>query len=375
MVDTAQKRNCETDLMWLIFSIIILLKEFISLSGYDAFRDGYLNTVLPGGPGDTRNVSALPFTTDTNRDSDGVTSAGVADATSPNFPLYKGSLANTTDRYKFFVNYLKSAEEQGIGILGDGDAIIEDAKYKIIQYINYQNSPKPSIEFPVYAALKWNPSNFALQRGEYYRVETIGASAQFWNDGGMRVGAEGYDSYYDAISNCYVAMGRCRGHLKKHRRYPKANWMSLLCAVGDFVRPLTVVAPGAEAAARYLPLDESTLQETIFHVGYSFEFRANYTGQLICFANDAHTLYWNNYGQLNVKVTRMSWPPTNDTYYQALYREACDSAIAVYRHRGNWTGDICNPNGGGSGWEMSDVLNTVTRYTSGKPSDYQGDLK
>ena len=53
----------------------------------------------------------------------------------------------------------------------------------------------------------------------------------------------------------------------------------------------------------------------------------------------------------------------------------CDSAIAVYRHRGNWTGDICNPNGGGSGWEMSDVLNTVTRYTSGKPSDYQGDLK
>ena len=162
---------------------------------------------------------------------------------------------------------MKSAEEQGIGILGDGDAIIEDAKYKIIQYINYQNSPKPSIEFPVYAALKWNPSNFALQRGEYYRVETIGASAQFWNDGGMRVGAEGYDSYYDAISNCYVAMGRCRGHLKKHRRYPKANWMSLLCAVGDFVRPLTVVAPGAEAAARYLPLDESTLQETIFHVG------------------------------------------------------------------------------------------------------------
>ena len=85
MVDTAQKRNCETDLMWLIFSIIILLKEFISLSGYDAFRDGYLNTVLPGGPGDTRNVSALPFTTDTNRDSDGVTSAGVADATSPKF--------------------------------------------------------------------------------------------------------------------------------------------------------------------------------------------------------------------------------------------------------------------------------------------------
>jgi hypothetical protein len=357
-----------------IFSLLIT-HQIIFCSGYDAFRDGYLNSILPGGPGDTRNVSAFPFTADTNRESDGITSAGIADATSPNFPEYQGSLANTTDRYKFYVSYLESAAAQGIGILGDGDAVVEDAKYKIIKFLNYQTSPKPSIQFPVYSALKWNPSNFALQRGEYYRVETFGTSAQYWNDGGLRVSAEGYTSYYDAISNCYVAMGRCRGHLKKRRRHPTANWMSLLCAVGDFVRPLTVVAPGAEAAARYLPLDEATLQETIFHVGDSFEFRANYTGQLICFANDAHTLYWNNYGQLNVKVTRMSWPPTNETYYQALYKEACDSAIAVYRNHGDWAGDVCNPDGGGSGWEMADVLNTVTRYTSGKPDNYRGDLK
>ena len=37
---------------------------------------------------------------------------------------------------------------------------------------------------------------------------------------------------------------------------------------------------------------------------YSFEFRANYTGQLICFANDAHTLYWNNYGQLKCESNK-----------------------------------------------------------------------
>ena len=347
--------------------------------GYDAFRDGYLHSILPGGPDDPRNVSTLPFTTDTDRTSDGITSTGVADATSPSFPQYEGSLANTTDRYKFYVNYLNSAAEQGIGIVGDGDSVIEDAKYKIIKLLNYQKLPKPSIEFPVYAAIKWNPSNFAIQIGEYYRVETLGPitglESQYWNDGGIRVDPEGYSSYYDAISNCYVAMGRCRGHLKKRRRDPTSNWMALMCSIGEFVRPLTVVAPGAEAAARYLPLDESKLQETIFHIGRSFDFRANNTGELICFANDAHTLYWNNYGQINVKVTRLSWPPTNDTYYQALYLEACDSAIAVYRNRGNWTGDNCNPYGGGAGWNMADVLNTITRYTSGMPSNYGGDLK
>ncbi|KAJ1394853.1 hypothetical protein B484DRAFT_271282 [Ochromonadaceae sp. CCMP2298] len=70
-------------------------------------------------------------------------------------------------------------------------------------------------------------------------------------------------------------------------------------------------------------------QETVFNVGQHVEFRAEYTGQvkptipiqylylnptiyiltplysmytgqLICFANDAHSNYWNNYGDLQV---------------------------------------------------------------------------
>jgi hypothetical protein len=363
--------------MSLIF--LLLLSQFATLSGYDAFRDGFAHSILPGGPGDSRNIPALPFTTDTDRVADGVSSTAVADATSPNFPKYMGSLANTSDRYKFYVQYQESAVTQGIGLTGDGDSVVEDAKVKITRLLNYTKLPKPSKEFKVYAAIKWNPSNFALQIGEYYRVEALGSpngfGTQFWNDGGIRVDAEGYDSYFDAISNCYVALGRCRGHLKKRRRDPKSNWMALMCSVGDFVRPLTIVAPGAEQAARYLPLDESHLQETIFHVGASFEFRANFTGQLICFANDAHTLYWNNNGELSVRVTRISWPPTNDTYYQALYQEACDSARAVYKNKGVWTKGDCNLDGGGSGWDLGDVLNTITTYTSGKPANYPGDLK
>lgn len=355
---------------------------------YKAYRDGFFNEELPGGPEDGRDAPNLPFTTDTNRLSDGISSSAIFDVTSPHFPLYNGSLSNTTERYKFYVDYLESAAVQGIEILGAGDALREDAKYKVVQeakynvekMLNYTNLERPSKQFKVYSAIKWNPSNFAIQTGEYYKVEVVvstegGFGSHFWNDGGLRIDAEGYESFYDAISNCYVALGRCRPHLKKRRRYLDANWFSLLCAVGDFVRPLTQVAPGAEADARFLPLDESRLQETIFHVGHSFEFRANNTGQLICFANDAHTLYWNNIGQLDVKVTRMSWPPTNDTYYQALYKQACDSALSVYQHMGNWSKIDCNPNGGGSGWVMEDVLNTVTRYSSGIPDDFKGDFE
>lgn len=69
--------------------------------------------------------------------------------------------------------------------------------------------------------------------------------------------SQGYSSYFDAVSNCYVGMGRCRPHLKKKRRLPLANRMSLACAIGQFVRPLVEVKPGSEEIARWMPLDES----------------------------------------------------------------------------------------------------------------------
>jgi hypothetical protein len=359
------------------FQLRILFIYYLAkiVFSYDAILEGFYNSILPGGPGDTRGLPNVPFTTDTNRLSDGTTSASIFDATSPPFPLYNGSLANTSNRYEFYAAYTESAAEQGIGVFGASDATKEDAKVKILKLKNYLELPPPNKTFPVYAAIKWNPSNFAIQEGEHYRVEVLGShtgyGSQFWYDGGLRIDAAGYDSYFDATSNCYVALGRCRPHLAKRRRNPSANWMALHCAIGEFVRPLAIVAPGEEQAARYLPLDESRLQETIFSIGYSFQFRANDTGQLICFANDAHALYWNNKGKLDVTVTRVSWPPTNTTYYQALYLEACDSARSIYVSQGNYSKVECNPNGGGSGWDLADVLNTVTKYSSGMPDNYQ----
>ena len=227
--------------------------------------------------------------------------------------------------------------------------------------------------------------------------------------------AAGYESFYDAISNCHVALGRCRGFLKKARRNINSNWMALNCAIGEFVRPLTYVTPGQEATARYLPLDESILSETIFEVGYSLEFYSTQTGQLICFANDAQNMYWNNKGLLSVTVTRTSWPPKNDTYFQPLYLRSCDSASVVYEHSAKYYGNSsipaifpngtnavyeqwskiiqlngndweeervgglnrvgtvvdCNLNGGGSGWTPDDFYSTTTVYGSGMPDAFQ----
>lgn len=34
--------------------------------------------------------------------------------------------------------------------------------------------PNPNTTFPVYADVHWNPSNFAVQKGQTYRIEVQG---------------------------------------------------------------------------------------------------------------------------------------------------------------------------------------------------------
>lgn len=344
------------------------------------FSEGFFDyDNLPGNYNTSVDNPNIPFSTDTNRFADGITSTGAFDASSPRFPVYPGASANFSDRYKRYTQYIESAKEQGIAEAGAGDRVREEARLAIVRQPNFESLPAPNKTFTVFAAIKWNPSDFAIQEGETYSVSVFGNqtgySPQFWYDGGIRVNAEGYSSYFDAVSNCYVGMGRCRPHLKKKRRLPDANWMSLACAIGQFVRPLTEIEPGNEQNYRWMPLDESTLEETIFNVGQGTEFRAIYSGQLICFANDAHSQYWNNYGDLQVTVTRTSWPPQSDIVYQPFLLPSCDSARVVYTNFGNNTvvpGDgrvECNPDGGGAGWKLEDVLSTSGGYTSGAPAE------
>jgi len=366
------------------FLLILLAALFFDPCRTDIlYSEGfYDHENLPGGVNDVENRPNTPYSTGTNRYADGITSIGAFDTSSPRFPVYKGASANVSDRFKRYTQYIASAAEQGISPFGAGDRVREEARLAITSIPNYEDLPAPNKTFPVLAAVKWNPSDFAIQEGETYNVTVLGSqsgySEQFWLDGGLRVNSEGYSSFFDATSNCYVGMGRCRPHLKKKRRLPTANWMSLACAIGEFVRPLVEVEPGREAEYRWIPLDESVLQETIFDVGRHVQFRAIYTGQLICFANDAHSNYWNNYGDIQVTVTRVSWPPSNATTYKENLLPSCDSARVVYNNLGDNTpgpGKVeCNPDGGGAGWKLEDVLNRQGGYGSGAPEDIFYDL-
>lgn len=369
--------------MFSYFVLTLLIGWCIQKGGSDTrYSEGFYDyDTLPGGANYPHNPNT-PFSTNIRRFSDGISSTGAYSSTSPRFPSYSGYEADVSDRYLHYVKYKESAAEQGVAMHGAGDEEKEQAKLKILQTPGYENLPAPSKTFTVYAAIKWNPSDFAIQEGEYYNITVYGNqtgfSEQFWYDGGLRVNAAGYSSYFDAISNCYVGMGRCRPHLKKTRRLSSANWMSLSCGIGEFVRALTEIQTGEEALYRWMPLDESALVPTLFDVGLSIHFRAIYSGQLICFANDAHTLYWNNQGQINVTVTRASWPPTANLTYEALLLPACDSAQVVYINHGNNTyskGKVkCNPKGGGSGWTEDAITSTSGSYGSGAPSSIFADL-
>lgn len=490
-----------------LFLLLILFCFHIPCLSIDGFREGYLNDFLPGNPiYDTRNLPNVPFTTDTNRFSDGITSTSYFGEGSPAFPLYVApeGLADTSGRVKNYVNYMDNARWQGLAGYHQGNARQEEAKLDFLDQfslnaikanllewfadmsnsrtvetdkdptllvVNYDimiaeflstsakmtvmsilgyspfyklgtfrasiegackfkmtlreegspsvvvsltntslldpskitgfnlehlyNSyydvlynisgnptselplpPKPTKTFPVFAAIKWNPSDFAIQENEEYEISAVAPldaeyTAQTWNDGGIRVDANGYDAHYDAISNCYVAIGRCRSYLKTRRRLETANWMSLICSVGEYVRNVQEVMPSSEIDSRFIPIDESRVQKTQFVVGKKTTFISKESGQLICFANDAHTLYWNNGGKIDVTVTRLSWPPKSDAYYKDLKLPACDSALAVYKNKGNWSLENgCNPKGGGAGWDMKNVLpenyivNRTMNYTN-----------
>lgn len=359
---------------WCMVAVVALLLcsqpgLALDYTNLELFREGFDPNNLEALRDVGSNVR-LPFRTDTNRYSDGKTSNAGISATSPSFPQYKGFLASPEGRHEGYLAYDASCAAQGIAKYGAGDAEKESAKKALLDmYPNateLANSQPPTTDFTVLASIKWNPSNFCVQKDEDYMVEVLGP--QMWQDGGILVGPEGYESYYDATSNCYIALGRCRSHLRKKRRLPRAPWMSLACAVGEFVRPLGETDPGnPDAKINYLPLDEAVLQETIVSIGRSTYLpKVSFTGQLICFANDAHLNYWNNVGSIDVRVTRASWPPTSELFYEPLRRPACDSASMVYKHQGNYTAgaEYCNVDGGGAGWRPEDVTNEGSRYGS-----------
>ena len=297
--------------MWL-FTVIFIPGLVINLSylplvnSYAIYDDEYQNEWLPGSVNDPRGLPNAPFFVDTNRLSNGMSSQSILTTTSPAFPIYKGILSDPELRKSHFWEVKASEKFQGVADSSAGELTRDAAKKELLEtrFVNGSFPPNPNTTFPVDAKIQWNPSKFAIQKGQTYRIEVQGD--QVWRDANIQVSPEGYKSYYDGVSKCYAAVGRCRPYLKFKRRLISANWMSLVCGIGDYVWKLQEVAFNLE---RYMPMKENEFISSLFYVGKNITFQAQATGELVCFANDALGLYWNNDGVINATVTILTWPP------------------------------------------------------------------
>ena len=113
-------------------------------------------------------------------------------------------MADYSKRYLHDINYKKSASEQGVAVYGAGDGEKEIARLSITLQAGYKQFPKPRKSFEVNSAVKWNPSDFAIETGEKYSITVSSTShEQKWADGSLQTDANGYSSYFDSLSIFY----------------------------------------------------------------------------------------------------------------------------------------------------------------------------
>ena len=117
---------------------------------------------------------------------------------------------------------------------------------------------------------------------------------------------------------CHVADSKCRSYLRNTLRFKKSNWMHLVCGVGNFASLLQETGEGKE---RYTPLKEAEFLDQLFAIDLTYTFTASpsQNGELVCFANDADGLYYDNSGVISATITRTSWPPS--TVFDVNYAE------------------------------------------------------
>ncbi|GMI57309.1 hypothetical protein ScalyP_jg1870 [Parmales sp. scaly parma] len=291
---------------------------------------------LPGHINDIRGLPNLPFSVNSNRNSDGVSSVSPLSDTAPSFPVYKrDGTIDPTFRKDHEISSSQNRLTQGTAVSGSGAFDVEFSRYRLLKSADWNDlapPPNPTVAFEVNATLRWNPSNFAIQAGESYVIEVLGE--QKWGDlfGEIEIDTLGYSSHYDARKKCNIALGECRSYLRNTKRYKSSNWLSLICGVGDYVTLIQETAHNE----RFMPLIEQEFVETLFYVGDKYVFTANanmkQTGELVCFANDAEGLYYDNVGSLEVKVTRTSWPPTGD--FEPNYEKYMKTQLENYEALG-----------------------------------------
>ena len=118
-----------------------------------------------------------------------------------------------------------------------------------------------TISIQIYSSNFWNDTDIDIQTGDEYKFEATG----FWKDLFLTIDADGY-------SNLYVSL------FNKFKRSKNNQWFALMGSLnhtGDFL------------------------------IGKDNQIVFNVEGKLSCYANDVKGFYWNNSGQVLLRVTRL----------------------------------------------------------------------
>jgi hypothetical protein len=116
------------------------------------------------------------------------------------------------------------------------------------------------------ARLPWNKTGIRLVSGERYSLTATGK----WVDFFICHGPAGDPSTFQYLRR-----------FEASRRMPAENWFALIGA---------------------LDCD----QRTAFLIGEANEITMARSGELTCYANDLPSMYWNNWGHVNLQVKRSS---------------------------------------------------------------------
>ncbi|PWU08416.1 MAG: hypothetical protein C5B47_04705 [Verrucomicrobia bacterium] len=122
------------------------------------------------------------------------------------------------------------------------------------------------------ACSKWVPTGIIVRQGECYSVESLPPDR--WYDLIVAASATGYRS-----KTCI------QRHFEPRRRVPSAPWFALCGSVTTSGRPFALNVLSTENSKEMNCTSDN--------------------GQLGVFANDIPDAYWNNWGSLRVRITRI----------------------------------------------------------------------
>ncbi len=128
---------------------------------------------------------------------------------------------------------------------------------------------QPPATITIRAREQWNETRIHVEPGERYVLAATGA----WTDFFIRTDANGYET-----DDAPRAVREFLRRFEPRRRVPGERWFCLIGAVGRDGRPFQI----------------GTGREWVVPPGEA--------GELLCFANDVPSAYWNNFGAVRLTI-------------------------------------------------------------------------